>query len=165
MTTEKIIEGSKRIAEYMDLMYIPSNDLKGFPKAGWFETVPLTPEIKEVTQTSRQDGKEDEISVIQVDIKLFRYHSKNGWGKNDDYYYRFVCRKHSDLRYYNSMDALIYVMEKIEKHNKGKFFLHNGGCEYIANSFTDAWYFDKEYTWIQNTFKVIVDFLSEKEIK
>ena len=65
MTQEEIINGSKLIAEYMNLVYLPfSAELKekGM-KAGWYETVSAEPNIQEVTQTSYKVGEEDKAEV------------------------------------------------------------------------------------------------------
>lgn len=34
-----IAEQSKILAEYLGWKYVPSNDLQGFPKAGWWKFV------------------------------------------------------------------------------------------------------------------------------
>ena len=168
MTQEEIINGSKLIAEYMNLVYLPfSAELKekGM-KAGWYETVSAEPNIQEVTQTSYKVGEEDkaEVKKINININLLRYHNKNGWTLVDDNYYKFICRKHSELRFWNSLDALIPVIQKIEKEDKAVFELRQNGCTILkwnlklkgGNSSFDL------PNWSNNTFKVIVKYLETK---
>jgi len=85
-----IVEKSKMIAEFMGWQYVPHNSLNGFPKAGWWQML---------THNS---------SLIS---------SKHGGNYKDDngYHYRFICRNHKDLRFYNSMDLLITVLDKFNK--------------------------------------------------
>ena len=81
-----IVEQSKVLAEYLGWKYIPSNDLQGFPKAGWWS--PLT------------------------------YHnSPKDATKIGDSYYKHICRNHHELRFYNSMDWLIKVLEMLTKED------------------------------------------------
>lgn len=81
-----IIEQSKVLAEYLGWKYIPSNDLQGFPKAGWWVTL--------------------------------TYHSSpKGATKIGDSYYKYVCRNHHELRFYNSMDWLIKILDKLTKED------------------------------------------------
>ena len=85
-----IAEQSKILAEYLGWKYIPSNDLQGFPKAGWYV--------------------------------LLTYHSSpKGATKIGDSYYTYICRSHNDLRFYNSMDWLINVLEKITKEDLSEY--------------------------------------------
>lgn len=169
MTQEEIINGSKLIAEYLNWVYIPfSAELKekGM-KAGWYETVSAEPNIQEVTQTSYKVGEEDkaEVKKINININLLRYHNKNGWTLVDDNYYKFICRKHSDLRFWNSLDALIPVIQKIEKEGNTVFELRQNGCTVLKwalrlkggnNSFDLP-------NWSNNVFKVIVKYLEVNE--
>lgn len=132
-----IMSGSKLIAEYLGWQYIPSNDLQGFPKPGWFE----------VNDNQR--------------MLLARY---EGWTKVGDKAVRFVCRKHSDLRFFNSLDALIPVIQKIEKENREvKFHLNNNGCEVKIGK---CWEYSS-FTlpnWSQNVFTVVVNLLKENKV-
>lgn len=131
---QDIINGSKLIAEYLGWQYIPFNDLQGFSKAGWFE----------VKENQR--------------MMLAKY---DGWVKVDNKAVRFVCRKHSELRFYNSFDAIIPVIEKIEKENSVSFYLYNGGCKrgLLQKEFS----FDENLTWIQNTFNAVVKYLENEK--
>ena len=86
-----IAEQSKILAEYLGWKYIPSNDLQGFPKAGWW--IPLT-------------------------SNPLTYHSSpKGATKIGDSYYKYICRNHHELRFYNSMDWLIKVLEMLTKED------------------------------------------------
>lgn len=161
MTQEEIINGSKLIAEYMNLVYLPfSAELKekGM-KAGYYQTVSAEPDIQEVTQTSYKVGEEDkaEVKKINININLLRYHNKNGWTLVDDNYYKFICRKHSELRFWNSLDALVPVIQKIEKEHLSYFTLRDNGCE-----FYDIESYNENLSWSNNVFKVIVKYLETK---
>ena len=90
-----IAEQSKVLAEYLGWKYVPSNNLQGFPKAGWW--IPLT-------------------------SNPLTYHSSpKGATKIGDSYYTYICRSHNDLRFYNSMDWLINVLEKITKEDLSEY--------------------------------------------
>lgn len=168
MTQEEIINGSKLIAEFLNWVYVPfSAELKekGM-KAGWYETVSAEPNIQEVTQTSYKVGEEDkaEVKKINININLLRYHNKNGWTLVDDNYYKFICRKHSDLRFWNSLDALIPVIQKIEKEDNAVFELRQNGCTVLKWALRlkgGNGSFDLP-NWSNNVFKVIVKYLETK---
>ncbi len=171
MTEEKITNGSKRIAEYMNLAYLPfSVELKekGM-KAGWYKTISAEPDIQEVTQTSYKVGEEDkaEIKKIKININLLRYHNKNGWKLFEGSYYKYVCRHHGGLRYWNSLDELITVIQKIEKEFSCSFYLYNNGCSvgygYLDVSFREEFSSYDLPNWSNNVFKVIVEFLNSKK--
>lgn len=68
----------------------------------------------------------------------------------------FVCRRHSDLNYYNSLDALIPVIKKIEGETKKRFYLYDNGCKLKHTSFDLP-------NWSNNVFAVVISFLAEKE--
>ena len=170
MTQKEIINGSKLIAEFLNWVYVPfSAELKekGM-KAGWYETVSAEPNIQEVTQTSYKVGEEDkaEVKKINININLLRYHNKNGWTLIDDNYYKFICRKHSDLRFWNSLDVLIPVIQKIEKESEATVCLYNNGCIigwgiYLDDLIEEIRSFDLP-NWSNNVFKVIVKYLETK---
>lgn len=166
MTQEEIINGSKLIAEYLNWVYLPfSAELKekGM-KAGWYETVSAEPNIQEVTQTSYKVGEEDkaEVKKINININLLRYHNKNGWTLVDDNYYKFICRKHSELRFWNSLDSLVPTIQKIEKE-KVNVRLNNNGCHlYCRESENSFESYDENLSWSNNVFKVIVKYLETK---
>ena len=85
-----IADKSKVLAEYLGWKYIPSNDLQGFPKAGWWVTL--------------------------------TYHSSpKGATKIGDGYYKYVCRSHKDLRFYNSFDELIPVLNKLTEEDLSEY--------------------------------------------
>ena len=90
-----IAEQSKILAEYLGWKYIPSNDLQGFPKAGWW--VPL------------------------ISNPLTCHTSLKGATKIGDNCYKYVCRSHKDLRFYNSMDWLIKVLEMLTKEDLSEY--------------------------------------------
>ncbi len=118
---DSINEGSKIIAEYLGWKYFPFNDLQGLPKAGWYEVVPKTDKKEEVIITSfniyKGKKSEENIEKKQMNLDFIRYNAKNGWGSTDKFYYKYICRHHADLRFYNSMDALLEVIEKLEKED------------------------------------------------
>ena len=85
-----IAEQSKILAEYLGWKYIPSNDLQGFTKAGWYV--------------------------------LLTYHSSpKSATKIGDGYYKYVCRSHKDLRFYNSFDELIPVLNKLTEEDLSEY--------------------------------------------
>jgi len=163
MSNEEIITGSKLIAEYLGFTYIPfSADLKekGL-KAGWYKTVDATPKMEEVTQTSFVVGKEDETEVkrITININNLRYNQKSGYKLVGDKYYKYICRNHGELRYWNSLDALIPAVKKIEKETENRFYLYNNGCKLnIVEKYSS---FDLP-NWSNNVFKVTVEYLKRK---
>lgn len=103
----EITEKSKVIAEYLGWRYIPFNDLQGFPKAGWWQV-----EEREKTSVTLDSG--EVVNTIGVGDVMNR---KQGWQIIDNSYVKFVCRNHSQLRFYNSFDALIPAIEKLEKED------------------------------------------------
>jgi len=134
MTQKDIISGSKLIAEYLGWKYIPHNDLQGFPKAGWF-----------IVRDNQR-------------MMLAKY---DGWVKVEDKAVKFVCRNHSELRFWNSIDVLVPVIQKIEKEFEDvKFYLHSKGCSIISDTAYKE--FDDLPNWSNNVFSVVVSFLREK---
>jgi len=169
MTKEEIINGSKLIAEYMGMEYIPfSTDMK-HKSAGWYQVKDATPTIEEVTQTAYKVGEEDKavVTKFKMDTNKLKYHVKNGWNLVGDRYYKFVCRHHGDLRYFNSLDSLVPVIQKIEKEFRCSFYLYNNGCSvgygYLDVSFREEFSSFDLSNWNQNIFAVIVSFLREKD--
>jgi len=165
MTKEEIINGSKRIAEYMGLCYLPfSVELKekGM-KAGYYKTISAEPNIQEVTQTSYKVGEEDKTCVkkINININLLRYHNKNGWKLFEGKYYKYVCRNHGELRYWNSLDSLIPVIKKIEEGKDLHFELLYNGCILYQKYDNPIESYDLP-NWSNNVFKVVVEFLNSK---
>lgn len=163
---EDVIKGSKIIAEYMNLVYLPfSVELKekGM-KPGWHETKQRNTERY---PTIEIDG---EIKEVKIDFEKI-INTKNGWklfeeeGKSPKYY-KFVCRHHSGLRYYNSWDSLIPVIEKIEKESGLHFVIQKGGCE-LNRAEYGTYYesYEENLTWIQNTFNIIVRYLENEKNK
>jgi len=134
MTQNNITEGSKLIAEFLGWKYVPNNDLGNFPKAGWYCESP-----KGLPILSPKQGYPHKL---------------------DNRFYKYICRSHNDLRFYNSFDALIPSIEKLEKEFENIHFeLLFGGCTLMCKN-TDELFIDsfhKELTWIQNTFTVVVE--------
>ena len=119
-----IAEQSRLLAEYLGWKYIPSNDLQGFPKAGWYV--------------------------------LLTYHSSpKGATKIGDSYYKYVCRNHHELRFYNSMDWLIKILDKLTKEDLSEHMYSwerckdrdEEGCETEAcyNFMNIDYYISKEF--------------------
>ena len=94
MSDIKIIEGSKLIAEYLGWFYIPSNELRGYPKAGWWRDASLREAI-------------DNIGKHSPDSEVFTKF--------------LVCRKHHELRFYNDLNLLFEVVGKIEEEDLQKY--------------------------------------------
>jgi len=158
MESKEIIDGSKIIAEYMNFVYLPfSAELKekGM-KAGYYQTVSAEPKIEKTIVNFGDEQKE-----MNLNMNLFRYHNKNGWKFYENKYYKFVCRHHGGLRFYNSFDAIIPVIEKIEKEKEVGFYLNNNGCGIIGNTQYQEFH-NKDLTWIQNTFNAVVKYLETK---
>jgi len=85
-----IIEGSKILAEYLGWKYYgfnPESKIKG----GWYKI-------------SNNSG------LLDLPKSTFIHLEDNIWGK-------YVCRTHSDLRFYNSYDSLFEVIDKLEKES------------------------------------------------
>ena len=78
----EITEASKILATYLGWIYVPSNNLGDYTKAGWYK-MPKTAYSAWATK----------------------------YGSN------YVCRRHNDLRFYNSYDALSEVIDKLEKED------------------------------------------------
>jgi hypothetical protein len=152
MESKEIISGSKIIAKYLEWRYIPFNDLQGFPKAGYYKTKPKTVQRN---STIEIDG---EIREVKIDFEKIMY-TKNGWVLVGENYCKYVCRNHGELRFWNSWDALIPVIEKIEKDFKVKFHINNGGCEVRVGKEWKYSSFKTELTWLQNTFNTVVKIL------
>lgn len=70
----------------------------------------------------------------------------------------FICRNHSELRFWNSLDALVPVIQKIEKEYNSSFILQDNGCELY-----DIESYDESLSWSNNVFKVIVKYLESNE--
>lgn len=154
METKEIIEGSKLIAKYMNLIYLPfSAELKekGM-KAGWYKTASAEPVYSS--------------GELKINMTPLRYHSKNGWKFFEGQYYKYICRTHGDLRYWNSLDELVPVIKKIEQEDSVSFFLRSEGCSCgygitqneLHNEISS---FDLP-NWSNNVFKVIVEYLKTK---
>lgn len=164
MESKDIINGSKLIAEYMGLVYLPfSAELKEKRmKAGYYETVSAEPKIEKTKVTTLENGVKVKEEELNININLLRYHNKNGWKLFEGSYYRYVCRHHGDLRYWNNLDSLVPVIQKIEKENKGvKFHLNNNGCEVKIGKCWEYSSFSLP-NWSNNVFAVVISFLSAK---
>lgn len=163
MTQNEIINGSKLIAEYLGWIYIPfSADLK-HKKAGWYQVKSAKPNIQKAKLRSKNTTTgEETVEELEIDVNFIKFNNKNGWTLVGDNYYKFVCRKHSELRFWNSLDALVSVIQKIEKE-KVNIRLNNNGCHFYCreseNSFES---YDENLSWSNNIFKVIVKYLETK---
>lgn len=162
-----IINGSKLIAKFLGWEYIPFNDLQGLKKAGWYKVVPNKPCIEDtkiITKTIINGVETIKEEIIKQDLNYFRYNTKNGWTLNEGNYYKYICRSHSELRFFNSFDSLIPVIQKIEEEYNISFFLGNEGCKsgyglYSNDLFDEISSFELDLTWIQNTFVCVVETL------
>lgn len=115
----KIEQKSKVIAEYLGWIYIPHNNLGNFPKAGWY--IPLTKHEKQ-----------------KVDVKglgsFILYcpplkHSSSTFIV-DEMPYKYVCRSHNQLRFHNSFDALIPVLNKLTEEGLKEYMYSWEECTY-----------------------------------
>lgn len=97
-----ITEKSKILAEYLCWVYVPNNDLGEFPKAGWY--TPLT------------------------SCKPSKHSSSNV--KVGDMYTKYVCRSHNQLRFYNSFDELIPVLNKLTEEDLKEYMYSWEECTY-----------------------------------
>ena len=93
-----ITEQSRLLAEYLGWKYVPSNDLQGFPKAGWWKFV----------------YKKNPQGIIPAKSLM-------GVSNIDNEYYKYVCRNHHELRFYNSMDWLIKILDKLTKEDLSEY--------------------------------------------
>lgn len=101
-----IEQKSKVIAKYLGWVYVPHNNLKNFPKAGWY--IPLTKHKKQKVDVKGLG------SFISYDPPL-KYSSSIF--VVDEMPYKYVCRSHNQLRFYNSFDALIPVLNKLTEED------------------------------------------------
>ena len=100
----EITEKSKVIADYLGWRYVPSNDLQGFPKAGWWKG-----------NCNTKEG----ISYNKINSGCL-----------------YVCRNHNQLRFYNSFDALIPAIEKLEKEDLSDYIKNFEYIEFVRDNFT-----------------------------
>lgn len=159
MTNTDIIEGSKLIANYLGWQYVPFNDLGDFPKPGWWIVYPKSQDVR---------------------INIFRASPKSNLSKIGDGFGKFICRHHSELRFYNDWNEIIKVIEKLQKEDLShrhysweqggetrnnfmglEFTLyHNGAYSDIELQLDPpievSKSFDDSLTWIQNTWNVVV---------
>lgn len=161
MTQNNITEGSKLIAEFLGWKYIPFNDLQNLKKAGWYQFESGEPNIQTVDVTSWSSSNPEKVTKKQkVNMTPLRHHHKNGWEYSEGNYYKYVCRAHTELRFYNSFDALMPAIEKLEKEFENIHFeLLFGGCTLMSKN-TDELFIDsfkENLSWIQNTFNVVVE--------
>lgn len=176
METKEIIEGSKLIAEFLGFVYLPfSAELKekGM-KAGYYKTASAEPVYSS--------------GEIKINMTPFRYSVKSGWKLFEGQYYKYICRTHGDLKFWNSLDELVPVIQKIEREkveNDERFAviekdsnkvvdgflnysiqLYNNGASCEAEllggfSVEISSSFDLP-NWSNNVFKVIVEYLKTK---
>ena len=167
MTQEEIINGSKLIAEYLNWVYVPfSADLK-HKKAGWYQVKSAKPNIQKAKLRSKNTTTEEEtVEELEIDVNFIKFNNKNGWTLLDDNYYKFICRNHGELRFWNSLDALIPVIQKIEKDYNVVIWITYNGAEHT--DFADKKWktkicqsYDKDLQLSNNVFKVVVETLIE----
>ena len=120
-----IAEQSRLLAEYLGWKYIPSNDLQGFPKAGWY--MPLS------------SHREQKVNMKGLGSFIV--------GKIP---YKYVCRNHHELRFYNSMDWLIKVLEMLTKEDLSEYVYSFERCkdrdeEGCYNFMNIDYYISKEF--------------------
>ena len=159
MESKEILSGSKLIAEFLDFVYIPfSPNLKEL-KPGWYETRSAEPNIKNTVVGDKE---------LNLDINLLLYHNKNGWKLFEGKYYRFICRNHGELRFWNSLDALVPVIQKIEKELNVEIWINSNGAEHT--DFADKnWKtkicqsYDSNLQLSNNVFIVVVETLKHLE--
>lgn len=96
---------SKLIAEYLGWKYIPHNNLEEFTKAGWY--MPLSSHRVQKVNTKGLG------SFIVGKIP-----------------YKYICRSHKDLRFYNSFDELIPVLNKLTEENLSEYMYSWVQCAY-----------------------------------
>jgi len=109
-----ITEASKELATYLGWVYIPSNDLQGYSKAGWWRPLDVNKEAKLYGTVSQ---------IV-----------KDAATKAGSRYY--MGRKTSDLKFFNSFDWLFWVVDKLEKEQLGEyFFKYQFGDEQEESSF------------------------------
>lgn len=140
MSKEEIISGSKLIAEYLGWRYIPFNDLEGFSKAGWW-------------RIAKPVWGDDDLGIYMMS-KLKNHRDKLG----SSYY---ICRNHEGLRFWNSLDALIPAIKKIEKE-KVNIRLSNNGCHFYCRESEKSFENYDLPNWSNNVFKVVVEYLKRK---
>jgi hypothetical protein len=167
MESKDIISGSKLIAEYMNLIYLPfSAELKekGM-KAGYYQTVSAEPKIEKTIVNFGDEQKE-----MNLNMNLFRYHNKNGWKLFEGNYYKYICRHHSELRFWNSLDALAPVIQKIKKDFNIEIWISPNGAEHT--DFADKnWKtkicqsYNKNLQLSNNVFIVVVETLTYLEAR
>ena len=118
----------------------------------------MNQKIEKTKVTTLKNGIKIKEEELNINMNLLRYHNKNGWKLFEGSYYKYVCRTHSELRFYNSFDAIIPVIEKIEKEKDVSFYLNNNGCGIIGDTQYQEFH-NKDLTWIQNTFNAVVKHL------
>ena len=165
MTQKEIVDGSKLIANYIGCQYIASNDLRGHKKAGWYQVKSAKPNIQKTKLRSKNTTTgEETVEELEIDVNFIKFNNKNGWTLVDDNYYKFICRNHSELRFWNSLDALVPVIQKIEKEDNAVFELRQNGCTVLKWALRlkgGNGSFDLP-NWSNNVFKVIVKYLETK---
>lgn len=82
------VKENKIIAKYLGWVYIPFNDLKGFPKAGWWEPIGRLP--------------------FKANPILFTHPN----GTN----YQFVVRNANDLSFNVDMMSLLKILQTFKKY-------------------------------------------------
>lgn len=92
----------KIVAEYLGWRYVPSNDLQGFKKPGWYRT-PKFSELKGVGSFDFVDGQ----------------------------HWKFITRKVDKYYFKSNLDLLFEAVAKIETEDlKEKFYAWDGGIDF-----------------------------------
>jgi hypothetical protein len=140
MESKEIIEGSKLIAEFLGWKYIPFNDLQDYSCAGWWKV-------------AKPNWGDDSLG------KYMLSKTKNHKDKIGRNYY--ICRNHGDLKFWNSLDKLVPVIQKMEQE-KVNIRLSNNGCHFYCRESEKSFESFDLPNWSNNVFKVIVEYLKNK---
>jgi hypothetical protein len=153
MSSDKIIEGNKLLATFLGWKYFEWNneDLKTFGDG--FE------------KNKQKAGWRRPIAPFSTSSEIIARAFKES---------SFVCRKHTELRFYNNWNSLMEVVERIEKlHNEvhGRIGVHiSSNCctiqgtnlhKALADSYYGPVYFADHYadTKLQATWEACVEFV------
>lgn len=88
-----IEQKSKVIAEYLEWVYVPHNNLGKSPKAGWWKP------------------------VHTINGETFPAKLLSGTTRIGNIFWKSICRNHKQLRFYNSFDELIPVLNKLTEED------------------------------------------------
>ena len=116
ITKQDIVNGSKLLAEYLEWKYIPfSTDLSPYKNGGWYKYKTAS-------------------NLEALGLK------KSGWIKvEQELIAKFICRTHSELRFFNDWNALALVIEKLEKEDLHFSFDDDNFEGVEVSRFTTRW--------------------------